>query len=181
MLENVSGKTWEQLMVDELFKPLGIDGRFGWPGYSDGDQPWGHYFDADSQKLRPHDPRDEYQLPDILDAAGDVSMSIHDYAAFLQANLLGLNGRDTILKAKTYQFLHTGNDTAMQYAMGWGSREHDGHRVSRHNGSAGTFYCTGMIFRDKDLALAIMVNAASPEVDEEVAELAAKLLRPYLE
>ena len=181
MLEKVSGKTWEQLMADELFEPLGIDGRFGWPGRSDGDQPWGHYFDADSGRIRPHDPRDEYQLPDIIDAAGDVSMSIRDYALFLQANLLGLNGRDTVLKAVTYQFLHTCNDTAMRYAIGWDSREYDGHRVSCHNGSAGTFYCTGMIFRDKDLALAIMMNAASPEADEEVAELGARLLKPYLE
>jgi CubicO group peptidase (beta-lactamase class C family) len=181
MLEKASGKTWEQLMVDELFEPLGIDGRFGWPGYNDGNQPWGHYFDADSKRIRPHDPRGEYQLPGICDAAGDVSMSIRDYAVFLQANLLGLNGRDAILKAATYQFLHTCNDTAMQYSIGWDSRVYDGHEVSCHNGSAGTFYCAGMIFRDRDLAVAIMTNAAWPEVDEEVAELRTRLLRSYLE
>jgi D-alanyl-D-alanine carboxypeptidase len=108
-------------------------------------------------------------------------MSIHDYAVFLQANLLGLNGRDTILKAKTYQFLHTCNDTAMQYSIGWASGEIAGHKVSRHDGSAGTFYCTAMVLKDKDLALAIMTNAVRPGIDEAVAELSARLLKPYLE
>jgi len=181
MLEKVSGKPWERLMVDELFKPLGINGEFGWPGYTDGNQPWGHCYDADSQRIRPVAPRGGYQFPDLCEAAGGVSMSIRDYAALLQANLLGLNGRDTILKAKTYQFLHTCNDTAMQYSLGWDSGEIGGHKVSRHNGSAGTFYCTAVVFRDKDLALAIMTNAVRPGIDEAVAELSAKLLRLYLE
>jgi CubicO group peptidase (beta-lactamase class C family) len=180
MLEKVSAKPWERLMVDELFEPLGINGEFGWPGYADGNQPWGHCYDADSQRICPVDPHGEYQFPDLCEAAGDVSMSIHDYAVFLQANLLGLNGRDTILKAKTYRFLHTCNDSAMQYSIGWDSGEIGGHKVSLHNGSAGTFYCTAVVFRDKDLALAIMTNAVRPGIDEAVAELSARLLRPYL-
>ena len=45
----------------------------------------------------------------------------------------------------------------------------------------GTFYCTTVVLRDKDLALAIMANAVRPGIDEAVAELSAKLLRPYLE
>ena len=181
MLEKASGKTWEQLMHDELFEPLGIKGEFGWPGYNDGNQPWGHYFDADSHRICPHNPRDEYQLPDLCAAAGDVSMSVHDYAVFLQANLLGLNGRDTFLEAKTWQFLHTCNATAMHYSTGWRSGEVAGHKASCHNGSAGTFYCTAVVFRDKDLALAIMTNAVRPGIDEAVAALSAKLAKPYLE
>ncbi len=181
MLEKKSGKPWERLMVAELFEPLGINGEFGWPGHADGNQPWGHWYDADSQRICPVDPRGGYQFPDLCEAAGGVSMSIRDYSVFLQANLLGLNGGDTVLKAKTYQFLHTCNDTAMRYSIGWESGEIAGHKVSRHNGSAGTFYCTAVVFRDKDLALAIMTNAVGPGVDEAVAELSARLLRPYLE
>ncbi len=44
MLEKVTGRTWEQLMTDELWKPLGITaGGFGGMG-TEGqvDQPWGH-------------------------------------------------------------------------------------------------------------------------------------------
>ena len=181
MLEKVSGKSWEQLMGDELFEPLGIDGKIGWPGYEDENQPWGHYFETDSDKVFPHDPHDEYQLPKICNAAGDVSMSIRDYAKFLQINLLGLNGRDTILEATTYRHLHTCNDTTMQYAIGWGSREHEGHRVSRHNGSAGTFYCTALIFRDKDLALAVMMNGITPEAEKAIDELRRKILSDHLD
>lgn len=181
MLEKVSGKSWEQLMEDELFEPLDIAGTIGWPAYGDENQPWGHYWETDSEKVFPHNPHDEYQLPKICNAAGDVSMSIRDYAKFLQVNLLGLNGKDTILTAGTYEFLHPCIDSATQYGIGWGLREHEGHKVSRHNGSAGTFYCTALIFRDKDLALAIMMNAVTPDAEKAIAELREKILKPYLE
>ena len=168
-------------MQDDLFGPLGITAIFGWPAYVDEDQPWGHYYDADSNKVMSHDPHDEYQLPKIISAAGDLSISLLDYAKFLSVNLLGLNGRDTILKASTYRFLNTCNDTIMQYAIGWGRREHEGHTVSRHNGSAATFYCTAVVFRDKDLALAVMMNGDTPEAEQGIDELRERILLPYLE
>jgi D-alanyl-D-alanine carboxypeptidase len=181
MLEKVSGKSWEQLMVDELFGPLGIDGSFGWPAYEDADQPWGHYYETDSQRVFPHDPYDEYQLPDIASAAGDVSLSIFDYGKFLQANLIGLSGKDTVLTAATYEFLHPCVDSMTQYRVGWGLREHEGYKVSRHNGSAGTFYCTAVVFREKDLALGIMMNGITPEAEKALAELRENILQDYLQ
>jgi D-alanyl-D-alanine carboxypeptidase len=181
MLERVSGKPWEQLMAEELFGPLGIDGKIGWPGFEDADQPWGHYYDSDSGRVFPHDPHDEYQLPEIASAAGDVSLSIRDYAQFLQINLIGLNGKDTILTAATYQFLHPCIDSTGQYGIGWGLREHEGYKVSRHNGSAGTFYCTALIFREKDLALGVMMNGVTPDAEKAIAELRIAILKHYLE
>jgi len=181
MLEKVSGRSWEYLMTDELFGPIGIDGSFGWPAYEDADQPWGHYFETDSQRVFPHDPHDEYQLPDIASAAGDVSISILDYAKFLQVNLIGLNGRDSVLTAATYEFLHPCVDSMTQYRVGWGLREHEGYKVSRHNGSAGTFYCTALVFREKDLALGIMMNGITPEAERALADLRVSILKDYLE
>ncbi|MDH4211490.1 MAG: beta-lactamase family protein [candidate division WOR-3 bacterium] len=181
MMEKVSGKSWEQLMTDELFGPLGIDGRFGWPAYEDADQPWGHYYETDSQRVFPHDPHDEYQLPDIASAAGDVSLSILDYGKFLQANLIGLNGKDRVLTAATYEVLHPCVDSMIQYGVGWGLREHEGYKVSRHNGSAGTFYCTALVFRDKDLALGIMTNAITTEAEKALADLRVRIMEDYLE
>lgn len=181
MLQRVSGKPWEQLVEDELFKPLGIAGTFGWPAYADENQPWGHYYETDSERVFPHDPRDEYQIPKICNAAGDISLSIRDYAKFLQINLIGLKGEDTILTAATYQLLHPCTDSSMQYAIGWGLREHEAYKVSRHNGSAGTFYCTALVFRDKDLALGVMMNGVTPEAEKAIAELREKILKPYME
>jgi CubicO group peptidase (beta-lactamase class C family) len=181
MLQKVSGKSWEQLVEDELFETLGIAGTFGWPGYADENQPWGHYYETDSERVFPHDPRDEYQLSKICNAAGDISLSIRDYAKFLQINLIGLHGKDTILTAATYQFLHPCIDSAMQYAIGWGLREHEGYKVSRHNGSAGTFYCTALVFRDIDLALGVMMNGVTPEAEKAIALLRERILAPYME
>ena len=180
MLEKVTGKSWEELMVEELFVPLGIDGRFGWPAYEDAEQPWGHYYETDSQRVFPHDPHDEYQLPDIASAAGDVSLSILDYGKFLQANLIGLSGKDKVLTGATYEFLHPCVDSMMQYGRGWGLREHEGYKVSRHNGSAGTFYCTALVFRDKDLALGIMMNAITMEAEKALDGLRIKVLQDFL-
>lgn len=176
ILEQAAGKTWERLMTEELFERAGMDGRFGWPARDDSTQPRGHYYDADSGRLIPHDPHDEYQLPDICSAAGDISLSVRDYARFLQLNLLGLAGRDTIIRSATCRFLHFGADSAARYAVGWGGAERVGLRVSRHDGSAGTFYCTAVVCRDRDLAVAVMTNAAPSGTAEAIAELADRLL-----
>ncbi len=177
MLERAAGRSWEQLMADELFARAGIDGRFGWPAFDEATQPWGHYCDAVNGQLVPHDPHEKYRMPDVCAAAGDVNMSIGDYARFLQVNLLGLSGRDTVIRSATCRFLHTCGDTLVRYSIGWVKGKYEGRPVSFHNGSAGTFYCTALVFLDRDLALAIMVNAAPPGIEDAVNGLITEILK----
>ncbi|MBV9958361.1 MAG: serine hydrolase, partial [Acidobacteria bacterium] len=78
MAERVTGKSWESLMRERLFKPLGLrSAGFGWPARDHAHEPWGHQ--EIKGELTPHSPRDVYQLPPYIAPAGDVHMSIGDF------------------------------------------------------------------------------------------------------
>ena len=58
-LEKVTGGSWEDLMREHIFRPLGItSGGFGAPGTAGKvDQPWGH--DENGNAMNPGSPRSE--------------------------------------------------------------------------------------------------------------------------
>ena len=99
-----------------------------------------------------------YEIPELLDPTGDLSMSIGDYAKSVQANLQGIRGADNHLKASTYDYIHYGRP---RYAMGWIGLEKDSIHISSHDGSAGTFYSSTAIYKESDLAIVIFVNASN--------------------
>jgi len=58
----------------------------------------------------------------MSEPVGDYSLSLTDYAKFLQFHLAGLTDRDGLLMASSIQRLHAGPD---EYAMGWFLRKLD--------------------------------------------------------
>ena len=175
MIERVSGETWEALMRERLFAPLGIRAAFAWPAFDDPRQPWGHYETATG--VRPHDPHDAYQLPAFMLPAGGVAMNPRDYARFLQLHLAGLKGRDGLLKSKTIRHLHTAVDG--KTALGWGIQDIAGAPASVHNGSAGTFYAVAAIWPSRDLAVAVFANAGDERAASACVEVLKALARRY--
>jgi CubicO group peptidase (beta-lactamase class C family) len=103
-------------------------------------------------------------------------MSVVDYAKFVQAHLQGLQGKDNVLKASTYDYVHYGREN---YAMGWTRLFRNGVHTSTHNGSAGTFYSHTSILKEKDLAIVIFVNASNIYAAKAVYTLKKRLLEIY--
>ena len=161
--EQVANKSWEALIEEDLMRPLGVRVVFGWPAFAESAQPWGHTMGR--QLLHPHDPRDTYQIGDLLAPAGAVSVSMDGYGAFMRAHLAGLRGDDDVLTSTTVRKLHTAmpppppSDTLSETALGWGVRVTKWGRVHAHAGSAGTFYCVVQLLSDQDLGLAVCTNA----------------------
>jgi D-alanyl-D-alanine carboxypeptidase len=165
MAEAVSGRTWAELIEKYIFHPLGIDGVAGkgWPAKHDPAQPWGHIFKEG--ELLPHPPDDDYQLEEFLAPAGDVCLSIVDYGKFLQMNLKGLQGLETILSSESIQHLHNHGNKGM--GLGWGvgslkTIENLG-TFSTHGGSAGTFICVAGVSHQLDLAVGLFTNFNADE------------------
>ena len=185
MMERVTGKFWNDLITDVLFNHLQIHANFGWPALLDKNQPWGHFISEDDSLLISHSPNDEYQMDDIITPAGNYSMSIVDYVKFLQLNLRGINGRDSILKSSTYNYLHYCHfDSTVYkfpfYSIGWGVyRTPEEYTISSHNGSAGTFYCWVILFKELDLGLVIITNSGEDESTNGVKKLKNKILEQY--
>ena len=88
VLEQLTGRAWEELMRERLFQPLGIStGGFGAPGTAGKtDQPWGH-----SPFLgKPIDPGSPAaELPLFYGPAGLAHMTVTDWAKFIALHLRG--------------------------------------------------------------------------------------------
>jgi len=96
MLEKVSETAWEEAILSDVLVPLGIDAVIGWPTDSDPNQPFGHHsINPLDSNLRAVTARNMFQMEDIIAPSGDLSMSITDYAKFVQAHLQGLQGEDS--------------------------------------------------------------------------------------
>jgi len=181
MMERVMNESWESLMNTYLFEPLGIRATFDWPATDDPHQPWGHF--AAKSGMQPHDPHDSYHLPACLAPAGGISMSLEDFAKFLQLHLKGLEGFDGLLRAKTIKYLHTDpHDTMMNgaaFAFGWGLVNYDGKPSSWAYGSAGTFLSGAAISPSHDLAVAVFANAGVIRAGDAGVETLQWSLRHY--
>ncbi len=132
MLEARMGPTWESLIQQHVFAPLGMasagQGAPGSPGVYD--QPVGH--NAGVSGLLPFPPGGEItDNPAVLGPAGRVHAAFEDVLKYLAAH----RDRTSFLRRESWERLHTppfGGD----YAMGWVQR--DGGLW--HNGSNTLWY-----------------------------------------
>lgn len=183
MAEAATGETWESLVESRLARPLGINLTYGLPARGDSAQPWGHKpksaflgLAISPNAVELQAPKDGWALGVIFEPAGDYSLSLADYAKFLQMHLAGLAGRDGLLKASSIQRLHAGPG---EYAMGWFLREFDGTAAHWHTGSIDTFFSRVIMLPERDIAVAVLTNAGSETASTASREAAMELLRLY--
>jgi len=167
MAERATGKTWDRLLRELVFEPLGMThAGIGWP--ADGahrELPRGHRCD-DSTGVTPEPLKTTYQLGAVLGPGGDVHASIRDLARYVAFHLDGAMGRATNppLEAATWHRLHDDPDGASPgYAMGWQVLPGDSARpILFHDGTAGTFYTRILIQPARDRAIVIATNVGPP-------------------
>jgi CubicO group peptidase (beta-lactamase class C family) len=178
--EERTGKSWEELMRSEVWRPLGIRGAgFGPPGRSGRfDQPLGH--EMKDGKWRSLDPeaRDS-DNPPAIGPAGTVHITLDDWLRFAQDHLDGELGTGKLLKPESYRRLHT--PVAKNYAMGWGVlHAKDGSTtVITHTGSNGYWVADVRIFPKHQMILLITMNAGG-EVAEKADKDIARALQDHL-
>jgi CubicO group peptidase (beta-lactamase class C family) len=117
MIERVMKKSWEAMIQERLFRPIGMTsagfGPMGTPGKIE--QPWQHRPGATPQPVQPVPDSDNAP---VLGPAGRVHCSIGDLAKYAAFHLNGERGGSRILSAKGFQTLHTPPGKA-EYALGW--------------------------------------------------------------
>jgi CubicO group peptidase (beta-lactamase class C family) len=173
MLEQITGKTWEELMQSELFTPLGMTSAgFGAPGTKDAlDQPLGH--NPKPVQLGPGSDN-----PPAIGPAGTVHCSIGDWAKFVAVHLRGEEGDDSLLKTDTFRKLHE-CPPGQTYAMGWGrdARKWAGGDTLHHAGSNTMWYCVAWVAPAKNCAVLITTNIAGDVASKACDEAVQVLLR----
>lgn len=168
MLEAASEQTWENLLVHELFRPLGLSSAgIGSPGQAvePPDQPRGHRLEAGA--VRPVEPGLFADHPPALAPAGTVHMNLQDLATYLQAHLRGLRGmQDGFLPPELFQRLHQPGDHPL-YALGWfvGPAAWSRGTVSAHEGSNTFWLALAWLSPEEDTVLAIVSNHVPEDQD----------------
>jgi CubicO group peptidase (beta-lactamase class C family) len=169
MAERLTGQTWENLMRQEIFRPLKMEKTgFGWPARAGAAEPWGH---QDQEGIiTPHDPDDAYPV-DLIEPAGDVHASIGDLVRFGQLHLNGLLGKDGWLRAETIQKLHLASEG--EYALGWNIRSFGNHHV----GGAGTFFAALLVSAADRRIYVLVTNCGAQRSAELSSELFSHMKR----
>lgn len=129
MLERRTGASFESLMSRWVFSPLGMKtARLAYPSAVSG-----HGSDGSPTPKAA-------QIPQVLDAAGKLSVNISDWAKYLSVHLgEKVKGKD-FLKPETLTRLHTPlpgevpEEFGTGYALGWSTTQVDGENLLVHDG-----------------------------------------------
>lgn len=157
MAERAANASFEALMGNYVFKPLGMDSAgFGPQGSDTANklyQPRGHNANGSPKTISNDD------LLPYLAPAGTMSMSVIDWGKFLKAHMgLKVNKR-LLVQPATLERLHTPYDAGgTQYAAGWVVTEVLGVKVLSHDGTNGNWYSTVQLIPSLKYAVYDVVN-----------------------
>jgi CubicO group peptidase (beta-lactamase class C family) len=176
MLEKVTGKIWEELIAEKLFKPLRLDSAgFGPPGTKGkADQPWGHF-----QRFFITIPLQK-DNPPVYAPAGRVHCSLDDLARYAIFHIR--SGRDGgLLKPKTFHKLHTPPDDS-DYACGWVCPKRDwaGGQALMHAGSNNLWFLIMWLAPDKDFAVIAATNTGAAKAFKGCDDVVSAMIKKWL-
>jgi CubicO group peptidase (beta-lactamase class C family) len=189
--ERVTEKSWETLIQELLFRPLGMTSAgFGAPGSAAAcDQPRGHTDDG-----TPVEPGPDADNPPVIGPAGSVYASLADWAKFVRLHLQGARGDvkvgELTLTRDAFTRLHTpyratdgaGSDD-QRYGYGWGFEKRDwaggDGTALTHNGSNTMWYCSTWLGPANGVAVVVTCNQANAAAKGAVDQVAKLLLEEH--
>jgi len=176
MAEKAANASWEELMKNKVFEPLGMTsagfGGVGTPGQVD--QPWGHT--PDGKPVQANGP--DMDNPPVLGPAGRAHCTLADWAKFIADQLRGARGEKALLKPETYRKLHTPPFDG-DYALGWLVTERDwgGGRVLTHAGSNNMNLAVVWMAPLRDFAVLVVTNQDGEAAAKACDEVASALIQ----
>jgi len=179
MAETVMKTSYEELLVKEVFKPIGITtAGFGAPGNRDAlGQPRGH-----TTAGKPVEPGPGADNPVAVSPAGRVHCTIEDWGKFVSLHLRGAKGDTKLLKRSSFRKLHQSpKGPGSSYAMGWGiHRRNWGGKVMNHSGSNTMWYVTTWVAPEKNFAVLSACNQGGKRATKACDEASGALIQYYL-
>jgi CubicO group peptidase (beta-lactamase class C family) len=168
LAEQKTGRSWELLMAEEVFDPLGMKGcGFGSTGSeADPNQTWAHDVKEDRYVPTAEDN------PAYLGPAGTVYCPLADWARFAQAHL---GWAPQWLPASVIGYLHEAVPSSPipaedRMGLGWGRGVLHGVPVVAHDGSNGLNYARIMLFPTRRAGLLVTCNAGDERAAKAVNE-----------
>jgi CubicO group peptidase (beta-lactamase class C family) len=210
MGEKLTGKAWEDLAGERVFRPLGMaSAGFGAPGTAvkgDGDaidQPRGHLLAGLAVE-----PGTDADNPPAIAPAGTMHMTLDDWGRFVGFHLTGRARDDALglaLSADSLRTLHTSMGTMDAksedgYAMGWivtqrpwakpkkaaKGQDDDALPAERldealtHAGSNTMWFCVAWLAPQKQMAVLVVCNQGGPKATKATDEAAGLAIRRFI-
>jgi CubicO group peptidase (beta-lactamase class C family) len=194
MAERVSGKTWEELVMERIFVPLGLKTAGFGPQASLGktDAPVGHEIRDGKPKPMLAGPNGDN--PVVIGPAGTSHMSVLDFAAWAGWNAGEGKRGPALVRPETLKRLHTpviamppkkdaapGTPSRGKYGLGWGEIDYDwaSRPLLYHGGSNGKNLAHILLDPAQDFGMVLVTNVASRDADRAFSELEEALYRRF--
>lgn len=176
--EKMSGKSWEELMRQIIFEPLGMKsagfGGLGTPGKID--QPWPH--EASGKPKEKNGP--DVDNAAVLGPAGTVHCTLSDWAKFIADQLRGARGQNGLLKVESYREVQTPHFGG-EYALGWSVAEHKwaNGKLLTHAGSNAINFALAWVAPLRDVASLVCTNIGGDSAMKAVNEIIGPMLKSH--
>ncbi|WP_304176135.1 serine hydrolase [Phenylobacterium aquaticum] len=164
--ERATGKTYETLIRQEVFAPLGMT-TAGFAATGPG-QPMGH------DKGAPVGPSN----PDMFAPAGNLHMSLGDWAKFNLDQLAGARGHGRLLSAASYRLMQSAQPNGTG-GLDWGLQPAIAGRqgpVMVHGGSDGFWFAYVVLFPGTGNGALVIDNASAEMGGDAAARTVLKAL-----
>ena len=194
MIERVGGKTWEELITERVFAPLGLRSAGLGPQATLGkiDAPLGHVVIDGKPKAFLAGPNGDN--PPVLGPAGIAHMSVLDFARWAGWNAGEGKRGPKLVQPETLKKLHTpviampekkdaapGTPTRGKYALGWGRCPWTGRRSRSSTTAARTRRTspTSGSSRSATSPWSLVTNISGSKADEALFALAPELYAKF--
>jgi len=184
MMEQVTGRAWEELVRQELWEPLGLGSlQFGIvPQEEPAAIVWGHEkgFLGRTRGIQPNPG--EFGTPPFGSPGGFLYASIVDLLRFVDFNIQGANGNGKLLNRDSFELLHRprGNDP---FALAWEvecKRDAQGRTVERsiyHGGYSGRSRSNMWFCPESQTGTVIVYNHGASDKADAYVEIFYALLK----
>ena len=181
IIQAVSGQSYEEYIVEHIFKPLDMQNSFTSKseaqknGLVVGYQKW-----FGIPIASPNLPFSRGSLP-----AGQLNISMEDFGHYLIAQLNdGSYQSVSVLSPTGIATLHHPDvpmsDSTHFYGMGWEVQHFQDVEVIRHNGQVPGYTTDMFLVPQKHIAIAMSINTYSPMLGVRVSRLPSSVLRMLL-
>ncbi|MBL8545661.1 MAG: beta-lactamase family protein [Hyphomonadaceae bacterium] len=168
--ERVTGRAFEDLIVREVFDPLGIH-SISFDQFGGVNEPQGHVDGRIANELNDVNPR-------MFAPAGAMRMTLRDWSRFCIDQMQGEHGRGRLLRTETCRFIHTPQGDT-RTALGWGAAPHPMNLrgpALTHSGSDGNWYALVCLFPETGNGVLVAANAADSMQGDQAAVAALRAL-----